>query len=191
MLVPYRKPELKTGMDYNLTISFHQKGKTDWADAGYEIAWDQFRMPWSIEEKPSISQFAGSLTVNEEKDRISITGKNFVYVFNKNSGVITSMKINGKEMLSRGGELNLWRAPLANETDEWGFWSANKKHRTDGMGRMAATEWYSAGLDKTNLIMESFSFETTGTNNVNSGCEEYNSVGNRKKFLQKSLYIHN
>jgi beta-galactosidase len=58
------------------------------------------------------------------------------------------------------------RAPLANETDEWGFWSSNKKHRIDGYGRMAATEWYSAGLDRTNLIAESFGFQITGSNNV-------------------------
>lgn len=164
--VPVKLPEIIPGTKYNMVISFHQKERTLWADKGYEIAWDQFRMPWSIAEKSVPVAGAGSLTVNEEKDRIAVTGKNFVYTFDKNSGVISSMTVNGKQLLEKGGELNLWRAPLANETDEWGFWSANKKHTVNGMGRMPATEWYSAGVDETSLIMESFSFETTGTNNV-------------------------
>ena len=54
----------------------------------------------------------------------------------------------GKELIRKGPELNVWRAPLANETDEWSYSVSNTRHRTDGFGHMAASEWYSAGLDK-------------------------------------------
>lgn len=187
--IPLKQTEIVPGTDYNLVISFHQKDKTKWADKGYEIAWEQFRMPWSAPVKVAPAAGAGSLTVDDGKERITITGKNFVYTFDKLTGAIASMKVNGKE-LARGGELNLWRAPLANETDEWGFGSSNRKHRIDGMGRMASTEWYSAGLNRTNLIMESFNFNITGTNNVIVDVRNFVQLsGGRSSF--RNHYIYN
>ncbi len=29
------------------------------------------------------------------------------------------MQFQGKELIREGGSMNAWRAPLANETDEW------------------------------------------------------------------------
>jgi beta-galactosidase len=56
--------------------------------------------------------------------------------------------------------MNVWRAPLANETDEWTWRTANIKHKAEGYGHMAATEWYSSGLDKLQIYLEDFSWET-------------------------------
>jgi beta-galactosidase len=76
------------------------------------------------------------------------------------------MQVNGKELIRRGAELNVWRAPLANETDEWGYWGANRKHQTNGYGMTVSTEWYSAGLDKLKQINESFDVRQTDGSNV-------------------------
>jgi beta-galactosidase len=76
------------------------------------------------------------------------------------------MQVKGKEIIKRGPELNVWRAPLANETDEWAFGISNSKHLTGGFGHMVSTEWYSAGLDKLQTINELFSFRKTEENNV-------------------------
>ena len=76
------------------------------------------------------------------------------------------MQVKGKEIIKRGPELNVWRAPLANETDEWAFGTSNNKHLTQGFGHMASTEWYSAGLDKLKTINEMFSFRKTDEDNV-------------------------
>jgi len=67
-----------------------------------------------------------------------------------------SMQVSGKELIRRGSSLNLWRAPLANETDEWNYRSSNTRHRTDGYGRFAASEWYSAGLNSLQTVPEDF-----------------------------------
>ena len=45
--VPFRKPEIIEGVEYRLLVSFRQKENEAWADAGYEIAWDQLELPWS------------------------------------------------------------------------------------------------------------------------------------------------
>ena len=59
--------------------------------------------------------------MEETTDMLSISGDGFEYIFNKLKGSLSSMKVNGKELLKNGPELNVWRAPLANETDEWGY----------------------------------------------------------------------
>ena len=100
----------------------------------------------------------------DDISKLVISGEGFVYAFDKNSGTLSSMQVKGKELIRRGAELNVWRAPLANETDEWGYWRANNKHNIIGNGRMAATEWYSSGLNNLQVQNESFSFRP-GTDN--------------------------
>jgi len=76
------------------------------------------------------------------------------------------MQFNGKELIKKGPELNVWRAPLANETDEWGYYASNSRHKTNGYGLMPATEWYSAGLDKLQLINEMFNAKVIDDKNI-------------------------
>jgi beta-galactosidase len=164
--VPFRKPEMNEGVEYRLLISFRLKEKTEWAEKGFEIAWDQLELPWywPVEKVPET--LSSSLNLIQEAGSISISGKDFIYVFDKATGRLTSMKFLGKELIQRGAALNLWRAPLANETDEWAFWSSNKKHRTDGFGRNAATEWYSSGLDNLKLVNDKFNVTQTDDQNI-------------------------
>jgi beta-galactosidase len=159
LVVPFKKPELRDGAEYRLLISFRQKEKRAWADAGYEIAWDQLELPWYKAVPPAEKPPQPSLTINDEESKLSIAGKDFAYVFDKNTGALSSMQYQGKELIREGGRMNAWRAPLANETDEWTFRSANIKHNIPGFGGMAATEWYSSGLNKLQFFLEKFSWE--------------------------------
>ncbi|MCX6320714.1 MAG: DUF4981 domain-containing protein [Bacteroidia bacterium] len=190
--VPFRKPELKEGVEYRLLLSFRQKGKTLWAEPGFEIAWDQLDLPW-FKPVQEVSKAPGSsLTIKEEKDKLVISGKEFAYVFDKNAGTLTSMKLNGKELIKKGPELNVWRAPLANETDDWTYWSANIKHQTDGYGRMAATEWYSSGLDKLQLINEIFKVTAVDDNNIIVEVKNVMLLGTRRgAFMNHYIYSIN
>jgi len=164
--VPFKKPAIREGVEYRLMVSFHQKEKTLWSDPGFEIAWDQLDLPWfkSVQEEDKV--ISSTLTVKDDKGNVIISGKDFTYKFDKPSGKLVSMKFHGKELIKRAAELNVWRAPLANETDDWGFWSSNRKHLADGYGHMAATEWYSSGLDKLQTISEMFDFRKVDDNNI-------------------------
>lgn len=164
--IPYKKPLIKEGKEYRLFLSFRQKEKTLWAGAGYEIAWEEMDLPWFEPLSKSAESFTMSPEVKEEVNRIMISGNDFSYTFDKATGNLVSMRYNDKEMIRQGPELNVWRAPLANETDEWAYWGSNNKHRTDGYGRFAATEWYSAGLDRMKCVIEKFSFERNNDNSV-------------------------
>jgi beta-galactosidase len=164
--IPFRKPVIKECVEYRLLISFRQKEKKLWADQGFEIAWDQLDLNWSKPVQIHTDSPGSLLTIVEEKSNIIIKGKDFTYVFDKAKGELASMQVKGKEIIKRGPELNVWRAPLANETDEWAFGISNSKHLTGGFGHMVSTEWYSAGLDKLQTINELFSFRKTEENNV-------------------------
>jgi beta-galactosidase len=164
--VPFKKSELKDGFEYSLLVSFRQQGRSLWAEPGFEIAWDQMELPWKKPAQDVVRTLASSLKITEDKEKLVVSGTGFKYAFEKKTGTLKSMQVNGKELIKKGAELNVWRAPLANETDDWAYWSANNKHKTDGFGRMAATEWYSAGLDQLQLIPEIFIVSKTDENNM-------------------------
>ena len=157
--IPYRKPVMKEGSQYHLLLSFCQKGKTMWAEDGYEIAWEQFPLPW-FKPAPAITNFtAEPLEVIDEAGKLVISGGDFKYTFDKKSGILSSVQVSGKEMLRKGGEMNVWRAPLANETDEWNYRRSNTKHFGEFYGSFAASEWYSAGIHSLKTVQEEFDYK--------------------------------
>jgi beta-galactosidase len=187
--VPYVKPETEEAREYFLDISFHQKGKTFWAEPGFEIAWDQLKMPWFKPWSQIYSESAPMVSVEEAWDKLIISGKDFIYRFDKKTGFLGSLQLNGKELLKKGPELNVWHAPLANETDEWTFRSSNIKHRTDGYGQMAATEWYSAGIDNMTFLMDNFTWSKPGDTIVIVRTKSIYTTGDgRGSFINISKY---
>ena len=189
-IVPYVKPEIDEEKEYFLDISFHQKGKTLWSEPGFEVAWDQMKMPWFRPRLETYFESAPSVGVEEAFDKLIISGKNFIYRFDKKTGLLESLQLDGRELLKKGPDLNVWHAPLANETDEWTFRSSNIKHRTDGYGRMAATEWYSAGIDKMTFLTDNFSWNKPGDTIVIVSTKSIYTTGDmRGSFINSSKYI--
>jgi beta-galactosidase len=164
--LPYKKYDLKPGAEYRLLVSFVQRNKCAWAEPGFEIAWNQLDLPWLIPDQMEKKALTDKLTIKEEKNLISVSGREFEYLFNKKEGALISMKVHGQELIKKGPELNVWRAPLANETDEWGYGRSNTRHRREGYGHMAASEWYSAGLDKLTTLNEIFTVEKIDDDNI-------------------------
>ena len=154
---PFKKPVLKEGAEYRLLVSFHLKEKTMWAGKGFEIAWDQLELPWRGAPAAVNEVSVPAPDITEASNRVIISGKDFSYTFDRKNGLLVSVKVKGKELIRKGPELNVWRAPLANETDEWNYNRSNTKHRITGYGHVAASEWYSSGLDKLEKINENFS----------------------------------
>lgn len=160
--VPFVKPSIAPGKEYSLIVSFRQKGKSFWAEPGFEIAWDQMELARSATVLMTASPSGSPLTLIDEKGKLTVSGSGFEYTFDKATGSLSSAKVSGKQVIKGGESLSLWRAPLANETDDWAFGSSNSQHKTDGFGRMASTEWYSTGLDK--MISQNESFSVTAIN---------------------------
>jgi len=190
MEIPFAKPEIMPGAEYFLVISFHLKEKKQWAEAGFETAWDQMRLPWFAPEKNNIIFKGGSVNAWENADKLIISGSSFIYSFSKSTGLLESVSAGGKELIKKGPVLNIWRAPLANETDSWTFWSSNIKNRIDGYGRMAATEWYSAGIARLSFMNDHFSLENQGESCIVVAVRDGWSMAiQRGSFIDDSKYI--
>ncbi|MGB8490608.1 MAG: glycoside hydrolase family 2 TIM barrel-domain containing protein [Bacteroidales bacterium] len=162
--IPFVKPEIMEGVEYRLLVSFLQKEKTLWCEPGFEVAWDQLDLPW-YRAAPESEDSAGPAVSFEDKGPLlELKGGDFIYTFDKSSGTMISMSVGGKELIKQGPDLNIWRAPLANETDDWTYGSSNNKHRSNWYGRVAATEWYSSGLDRMTSLVDRFDWEFNNMN---------------------------
>ena len=159
VIVPYKLPvTIDPRAEYRLVISFRLKEDKLWARKEDEVAWDEFMIPTEhkvIDRKV----FKPPLRVIEHVDTVTIMGSGFSYGFSRKTASLVSLTVNGKEMLKSGPVLNLWRPPLANDLDEWGYGWSNGTHRVDGFGRVAATEWYSTGLKDMKTSVTGFEIE--------------------------------
>ncbi|MEN8228200.1 MAG: glycoside hydrolase family 2 TIM barrel-domain containing protein [Bacteroidota bacterium] len=145
--VPYDMPELVPGTLYYLMISCKSTEDQPWANAGHEVAWEQFKLPFY---KKPVEPIASNqiLELEEEESGIIVTGEDFVYRFDRTSGSLSSMVVEGKEMISSGPRLNVWRAPLANDLDSWNYWHTDMGYNKAWMGKETANGWRSTGLDR-------------------------------------------
>lgn len=116
-----------------------------------------------------------------------VSGDGFKYVFNRTDGQLTSMVVQDMELLESPLRLNLWRAPLANELDNWNASSARSSNWKEGYGYTVATEMYSAGIDRLTHQPLSFSVsETTEGVHIHIIDAELMGKGEKEK---KDLYI--
>lgn len=134
--IPFTKPSnLKPGAEYWLNISFTLKNNKLWAQAGYEIAKEQFEIPFSTPTAPSLNiNSMPPLSVYEEVYQVEITGQDFSISFDKTKGTMTSYIYKGKQLVKEGPIPNYWRAP-------------NDNDKGNGMPSRCAT-WRLAGLNR-------------------------------------------
>ena len=155
--LPIEKPVLQAGATYLVTVSFHLKAPTPWAPKGFEVAWDQLELPWKLPaEKTTRASQDQPLKLTEDEKSLIIQGSNFDYGFNKTDGSLQSIHFQDKSYLRSGPQLNVWRAPLANEQDDWTTYSVNIIPKPEGYGNTISTAWHALGLDRMKYILETF-----------------------------------
>lgn len=111
------------------------------------MAWDQLALQIkSVKSSEAISSLPAP-EVLETDELIQVKGSNFSYSFSKKTGSLTSVKYSGTELLKVGLNLNVWRAPLANDIDGWTNWQSGLT-RTPGMGLGQNNSWVAHGLDQ-------------------------------------------
>jgi len=146
--IPFTKPEIKSGISYRLLLSFQTKDDKFWSKEGYEVAFEQLDLPW-FENKSVSEKTAGSspLSIADTNGIITVSGSAFTYQFEKSSGNLESMKYDGENLVTKGPMLNVWRAPLVNETDPWANGYSNLIDRQPGFGLGPSNNWYKLGLN--------------------------------------------
>jgi beta-galactosidase len=112
-----------------LNVAAVLKTDTPWAKRGYEIANAQFPLHVGSIETETVAR--GTLNVETTgQGNINVTGTGFRLIFDRQTGTLSELSRDGKNVLLPGGgpKLHLWRAQHRND-DGW-----------------AAGGWYSTGL---------------------------------------------
>ncbi len=142
--IPFDPPPLKAGEEAHLTLSFTLVEGTAWADAGHEVAWAQFEVPFETPEAEplDVNRMPPLSVVDAEQDTL-IESESARMIFNKEAGTLTSLQVQGRDLLKRGPRSNVWRAPTENDRNVWG-------------DERAAIRWRSVGLDRLEERVETF-----------------------------------
>ena len=130
----FDKGVMKLPGEYVLNLRYVTNTSAPWAAAGHEAGIDQLALE-SIPQKPDTRRF-NALTTETGERYISVAAGETVYVFDRYYGKLNTIRDNGKELLTRPLEFNLWRAPTDND-------------------RHVQHEWRSAGFDRAFLKLYS------------------------------------
>lgn len=103
------------GSEYFITFSFKTKDYTYHSPAGFELAWDQFRLP--VETNKTLSAIATTeppklLYLN---NIVRISGDNFAVMFDKNTGQLEKYYVGDELVIKNGPQPDFWRALTSND----------------------------------------------------------------------------
>lgn len=106
----------KAGMEYFVHFSVMTIAPEPLIPVGYEIACEQFRVPFEAEKK-AYNVAGPTLTYKNESDKVIISSSQVYFEFNTLSGRISSYKVKGTEYFDQafGIQPNFWRAPNDND----------------------------------------------------------------------------
>lgn len=134
--MPFEIPE--DAGEYAVTISFHLKQDTCWAQAGHEVAFGQAVIA-KVEEKVKAKE--KPYTLLRGIDNFGVRGENFDVLFSEPLGGLVSYRYAGKELIEEIPRPNFWRAPTDNDAGNnmagrQGQWKLASMYATcKGMGR--------------------------------------------------------
>ena len=132
--LPIEPVQAQPGTEYWLDVSVALAAPTLWAEAGHEVAFGQFKLPVAARPAtvPADAQMP-PVTVEESAAAITLKGEGFALAFDRATGRIASWQAAGRDLLSQGPALQIWRAPTENDLNTWGR-------------ERAAIQWREAGL---------------------------------------------
>jgi len=109
-----------------LKISYSRKTASELLPAGFDLGFDEVAIENKLCANQKMASYAATgeeeLSVSESDRFIHINANSFVYTYNKLTGLWSKLNIQGREMLQKPMELNIWRAPTDNDRNEKHLW---------------------------------------------------------------------
>ncbi|WP_367872109.1 glycoside hydrolase family 2 TIM barrel-domain containing protein [Luteolibacter sp. Populi] len=105
----------EAGAEYIFRVRFDRGEAAPWAPAGMPLAWDGFALPWgkAAPVKPAAAE--GAATFAETPQEITLSAGKSVAVIDRKTGMLSSWKLDGKDVLAGPLRLNFWRPPTNND----------------------------------------------------------------------------
>ena len=105
----------KEGSEYFITFKTVLKNDKPLIPKGHAAARDQYKLPIYKAPVKNKSGELPALKIDSQQKQCVINGSGFSVKIDKNSGVINSYVVNGKEMIVSPLKPNYWRAPIDND----------------------------------------------------------------------------
>jgi beta-galactosidase len=149
---------------------------TSWAPRGHVLASEQFPAGGDQVPSPSVPQARGPLQVSETADRVELSGSDFSYIFDRAEGTFTQMRSRGKDLVTGGPLLDVWRPPIGNEWANWG----------QAEGRL----FWALGLDRLQTTIDAVTVEQTAPAQVRITVEAHSEAPDvsGQGFAQRYVY---
>ncbi len=145
--IPVKKPQIKPGSEYHLTIGFELAKDADWAPKGHFISSEQFELPWSIPAETKATLSSPPLVAIDTPATLRLVAPGFALEFRKSTGMPKLLQYNGEEILTSEIKPNFYRSRLDN--DNWCY-----------------NEWDWAGFDNLSVDATDFRFKKISANRV-------------------------
>jgi beta-galactosidase len=175
----------KTDAEYFIRFSVKQKDATWWAEAGYEVAGEQFMLKNAVKQPYPLAPSA-KFNLQETSDKFVVTGLNFTVEFSKSKGTLSHYLLNGKELINQPLMLNVFRLPTENDKAQNSNWDAMgirmmtlmpgnwKVETTDSLITLRITNEYYAITPNQFTVHATFSVSSDGLVFINSVIDPYN-----------------
>ncbi|MFA6835939.1 MAG: glycoside hydrolase family 2 TIM barrel-domain containing protein [Fibrobacteraceae bacterium] len=171
--VPFAKPIVKAGSEYYLDLDFRLKKSTLWANAGFSIAHEQFKLSLGEPLAPQID--ISTLTAqkaSQSDGKLNVEGSDFSVSVDLKTASITDYKINGTQIIKDGPIPNFWRAPTDND-------------KGNGMENRCS-KWQYAGRDR---VINSSKVTTVSTTETRIDFDiSLSKAGNSKMSMSYTIY---
>ena len=102
------------GKEYFLTLRAFTKNEAPLVPKGHEVAIEQWLLPSNGTVQPAQS-INGTLTTERNNEAIRLKGDNFQIAFSTQSGEMTELNYNGKNLIKEGLQPNFWRPMTDND----------------------------------------------------------------------------
>jgi beta-galactosidase/beta-glucuronidase len=113
-------PEPLPGTETWLTVQFLLATHAPLAPKGHEVAWAQFLLPGKTPAERVDTAGMPAVTVTETADTVIVGGAAFAITFDRGTGRICGWTQEGRDVVTEGPALNLWRAPTDNDARQYG-----------------------------------------------------------------------
>lgn len=115
--IPVAGLKPQTGTDYLIDFEVTTTRAEGCIPAGHVIAHDQFVLPQMPADKDAYQAGGPALSIDNEGNELKVTSSKVNFTFNKQSGILTSYRVNGTEYFNGGFGIqpNFWRAPNDND----------------------------------------------------------------------------
>lgn len=141
--LPYDLPGEDAWGKWYVELNVTTREASDWAEAGHEIAFAQFLLHDDSQLEAPYDR--RPLTLSEDDASVTLSGDQFAYIFSREEGTITSMMVDGKEVLLEGPQPTIWRSPVMNERMNW--------------GEVESNEWYNSHFEQMHVVVDSMMVE--------------------------------